>query len=146
MRSLAFTFGLIGSVLLAPAAHALDERGAMAVIEKFLAAQKLDGASASPSQHVVTDLNGDGRQDIVLYWDVMGPTWSLPKLSVFIDQGRNYRTLTTDLTGQIEKLSVNGPVIRLDTLTMGAKDARCCPSVKKQVRYRWTNDRLGLDR
>lgn len=143
MRSLGPALVLIGSALLAPVAHALDERGAMAVIEKFLAAQKLDGASASPGPHVVTDLNGDGKPDIVLQWDVMGPTWSLPKLSVFIDQGRTYRTLTTDLTGQIEKLSVNGAVIRLDTLTLGPKDARCCPTLKKQVRYRWANDKLG---
>lgn len=143
MRSLGPALVLIGSALLSPAAHALDERGAMAVIEKFLAAQKLDGASASPGPHVVTDLNGDGKPDIVLQWDVMGPTWSLPKLSVFIDQGRTYRTLTTDLTGQIEKLSVNGGVIRLDTLTLGPKDARCCPTLKKQVRYRWANDKLG---
>lgn len=143
MRSVSPVLVLIGSALLAPAAHALDERGAMAVIEKFLAAQKLDGASASPGKHVITDLNADGKPDIVLQWDVMGPTWSLPKLSVFIDQGRNYRTLTTDLTGQIEKLSVSGPVIRLDTLTLGPKDARCCPTLKKQVRYRWANDKLG---
>jgi hypothetical protein len=143
MRSLGPALVLIGSALLAPVAHALDERGAMAVIEKFLAAQKLDGASASPGPHVVTDLNGDGKPDIVLQWDVMGPTWSLPKMSVFIDQGRTYRTLTTDLTGQIEKLSVNGAVIRLDTLTLGPKDARCCPTLKKQVRYRWANDKLG---
>jgi LppP/LprE lipoprotein len=143
MRSLAPALILIGSALLAPAAHALDERGAMAVIEKFLAAQKFEDASASPGQHVIADLNGDGKPDIVLQWDEMGATWSRPKLSVFIDQGRNYRTLTTDLTGQIEKLSVSGPVIRLDTLTLGPKDARCCPSVKKQVRYRWANNKLG---
>lgn len=115
----------------------------MAVIEKFLAAQTFEDASASPGQHVVTDLNGGGQPDVVLHWDVMGATWSRPKLSVFIDQGRNYRTLTTDLTGHIEKLSVSGPVIRLDTLTLGPKDARCCPSGKKQVRYRWANNKLG---
>jgi len=143
MRSLGTALVLIVSTLLAPAAHALDERGAMAVIEKFLSAQKLEDASASPGQHVIADLNGDGRPDIVLHWDEMGATWSRPKLSVFIDQGRSYRTLTTDLRGQIEKLSVNGAVIRLDTLMLGPKDARCCPSVKKQVRYRWANDKLG---
>jgi hypothetical protein len=76
----------------------------------------------------------------------MGPTWSLPKLSVFIDQGRNYRTLTTDLTGQIEKIAVSGPTIQIDTLTQGPKDARCCPSVKKRVSYRWANDKLSQAR
>lgn len=146
MRTISPILVLIGSALLAPAAHALDERGAMAVIEKFLAAQKFEDASASPGQHVIADLNGDGRQDIVLQWDEMGATWSRPRLSVFIDQGRNYRTLTTDLTGQIEKVSVSGPDIRIDTLMPGPKDARCCPSLKKQVRYRWANNKLGLAR
>lgn len=130
------------AVLAASPARALDERGARLVIDKFLAAQKLDGASASANQHVITDLDGDGRPDIVLYWDVMGPTWSLPKLSIFLDQGRNYRTLTTELTGQIERVSMQGSTIVLDTLTLGPKDARCCPSVKRQVQYRWQGGRL----
>lgn len=143
MRGIHLSLLLIGS-LLAGAAHALDERGAQAVIDKFLRAQKLDGASAEPGQHVIADLNGDGKPDLVLQWTVMGPTWWLPKLSVFIDQGRNYRTLTTDLTGQIEKLSVNGSTIQLDTLTLGPKDPRCCPTKKTRVRYRWANDKLAL--
>jgi len=130
------------ATLAASTAHALDERGAKLVIDKFLASQKLDDASASAGQHVVTDLDGDGKPDIVLYWDVMGPTWSRPKLSIFLDQGRNYRTLTTDLSGQIERLSVKGSTIVLDTLQLGPKDARCCPSVKKQVQYRWQGGKL----
>jgi len=124
------------------AAHALDEPGAKLVIEKFLSSQKLDGASASPGQHVITDLDGDGRADIVLTWDVLGPTWSRPKLTIMLDQGRTYRSLTTDLAGQTEKLTVNGSLITIDTLTLGPKDARCCPSVKTQLRYRWQGGKL----
>lgn len=135
---------LIGASLLAGTAHALDERGAKAVVDKFLKAQKLDEGTADAGQHVVADLNGDGRPDLVLQWTVMGPTWWRPKLSVFIDQGRNYRTLTTDLTGQIENIAVSGSTIRIDTLTLGPKDARCCPTQKKRVLYRWANEKLTL--
>jgi len=144
--SFAYRFAAVCAVCLLSAAttsvHALDDRGARLVIDKFLATQKLDDASASAGQHVITDLDGDGKPDIVLYWDVMGPTWSRPKLSIFLDQGRNYRTLTTDLSGQIERLSVNGSTIVLDTLQLGPKDARCCPSVRKQVQYRWQGGKL----
>lgn len=128
------------------AALALDERGAKAVIEKFLAAQKLDEGSASPGLHAIADIDGDGRDDLVLQWDIMGGTWSRPMLSVFLDQGRTYRTLTTDLTGQIDKLAVQGSSIVLDSKVLGPKDARCCPSVKKRVVYRWVGGKLTLAR
>lgn len=141
-RLLASILIAIGIAFSALPARALDDKGAKLVIDKFLGSQKLEGASASANQHVIADLDGDGKPDIVLYWDVMGPTYSMPKLTLFLDQGRNYRTLTTDLAGQIEKLSVKGPLIMLDTLTLGPKDPRCCPTVKKQVRYRWAGGKL----
>ena len=125
------------SVLVAPLAHALDDAGARAAIDEFLRAQKIEQASAEPMQHVVADIDGDGRPDIVLLWNVMGPTWFHPKMSVFLDQGRTYRTLTVDLSGQLEKLTVEGPLILVDTLTLGPKDPRCCPTVEKQLGFRW---------
>jgi hypothetical protein len=128
----------------APSTYALDEAGAQQVIGKYLASQKLDDASAQADKHVIADLNGDGRPDIVLVWNVMGPTWSRPKLSIFLDQGKNYRTLTTDLGGQIEHVSVKGSDIVLDTLQLGPKDPRCCPTQRKLVRYRWAGGKLTL--
>lgn len=130
------------SMLLAPLAHALDDAGARAVIDKFLGTQKIEQASAEPMQHVVADVDGDGRPDIVLLWNVMGPTWFYPKMSLFLDQGRSYRTLTVDLSGQLEKVTVKGPLILVDTLTLGPRDPRCCPTVKKQLRFRWAAGKL----
>lgn len=127
-----------------PAAHALDDNGAKAVIDKFLKSQKVEDGQPSAGQHVIADVNGDGRPDIVLQWTILGPTWWLPRLSVFIDQGRNYRTITTDLAGQIEKVSVRGSSILIDTLALGPKDARCCPSVKKRLTYQWTGQKLVM--
>lgn len=129
-------------VLITGAAQALDDAGAKAVIDRFLSTQKLEMASAEPMQHVVTDLDGDGRPDIVLVWNVMGATWFYPKLSIFLDQGKTYRTLTADLTGQPDKLTVKGSLIVVDTLTLGPKDPRCCPTVKQQLRYRWAGGKL----
>ena len=141
---------VLGCLLCAASLHsaalALNERGAKAVIDKFLAAQKIDEGSASPGLHAIADIDGDGRDDLVLQWDILGPTWSRPMMSVFLDQGRSYRTLTTDLTGLIEKLVVQRTAIVLDTKVLGPKDARCCPSVHKRVVYRWVNGKLTLDK
>jgi hypothetical protein len=147
MRIVTFTSCLSALLLLlslAPAAHALDDNGAKAVIDQFLKSQKIEEGQASAGQHVIADVNGDGRPDIVLQWTILGPTWWLPKLSVFIEQGRNYRTINTDLTGQIEKVSARGSSIFIDTMTLGPKDARCCPTLKKRLTYQWTGQKLVM--
>lgn len=135
---------LIGAALLVTAAHALDDAGAKLVIAKFVGAQKIEGMDTSARQHVIADLNGDGKPDIVLLWDALGPTFGYSKMSIFLDQGKNYRTLTTDLGGQVEKLTVKGSTIVVDTLMPGPKDPRCCPSIKTQMRYHWTGDKLVM--
>lgn len=143
MRSPCLSVLLIGVALAAGPARALDERGAQVLIDKFVKTQKLDEGEPSPGRHVIADLDGDGRQDLVLQWDVMGPTSSWPKLTVFIDQGRSWRVLTTDLSGQIEDVAVSGSTIRVDALMPGPKDPRCCPTRKTRTSYRWANGRLG---
>lgn len=65
-------------------------------------------------------------------------------MSIFLDQGRNYRTLTTDLTGQVEKIIVNGSMILADAKTPGPKDPLCCPTVKSRIRYQWTGAKLVM--
>ena len=133
---------LFAFCLLMPAAHALDDNGAKAVVAKFMSSQKIEGMQTSAREHVIADLNGDGRPDIVLLWDALGPTFGYSKMSIFLDQGKNYRTLTADLGGQVEKLGVKGSTIVVDTLMPGPKDPRCCPTRKVQERYQWTGSKL----
>lgn len=133
---------LFAIFLLMPAAHALDDNGAKAVIAKFMGSQKMEGMETSPREHVIADLNGDGRPDIVLLWYVEGPTFGYSKMSIFLDQGRNYRTLTTNLSGQVERIGVKGSTIVVNTLMPGPNDPRCCPTRKVQERYQWTGNKL----
>jgi hypothetical protein len=130
----------------APGAHALDAAGAKQVVDKFLASQSQPQATADAVQHVVADLDGDGRPDIVLMWNVLGPTYFFPKLTVFLDQGRSYRTLTADLSGQTERLTVKGPDILVDTLMLGPNDPRCCPTLKARMHFRWQGGKLVMFR
>jgi len=143
VRVFSCLLGLVLVFLATPVVHALDDSGAKVVISQFLTRQNNNQGTPSANRHTIADLNGDGRPDIVLYWDVLGPTSAFPKLTLFLDQGKNYRVLTTDLWGQIENLTVKGPNIIVDTLALGPNDARCCPSVKKQLRYRWTGAKLA---
>ena len=130
----------------AQGAHALDGAGAKQVIDKFLASQTQPQATADAVQHAVADLNGDGKPDIVLMWNVLGPTYFYPKLTVFLDQGRTYRTLTADLDGQTERFSVKGSDIFVDTLTLGPNDPRCCPTRKVRMHFRWQGSKLVMFR
>ena len=143
-RPASFLCGLAAFLLLIPAVHALDDKGAKAVIDKFIGSQKIEGMEASPDQHVIADLNADGNPDIVLIWAVLGPTSGYYKMSIFLDQGRNYRTLTADLGVHVERLTVKGSTIVLDALAFAPKDPRCCPSVKTQRRYQWNGNRLVM--
>jgi hypothetical protein len=144
IRTASFLCGLIAVLLNVRGAVALDDSGAKAVIDKFLGSQKIEGMDVSPDRHVIADLNGDGKPDIVLLWNALGPTFGYTKMSIFLDQGRNYRTITTDLGGQIERLSVNGSTIVIDSLQLGPKDPRCCPTLKTKLRYQWTGSKLVM--
>jgi hypothetical protein len=64
-----------------------DDLAAHAAFDKFLGTQKIEQASAELMHHVVTDIDGDGRPDIVLLWNMLGLTWFYSKMSVFLDQG-----------------------------------------------------------
>jgi len=137
-------FFLLALIVLMPAALALDDTGARAVIEKFIKSQKIPDSDASPAQHVIADLNGDGRPDIVLHWNVLGPTSGYSRMSIFLDQGRSYRTLTMDLPGMVDNIAVKGTSIVVDTKMPGPNDPRCCPSVKKRVTYLWRDGKVVM--
>ncbi len=113
-----------------------------ALIKHFLASKKTPDLDPSEIGKALVDLNGDGKAELVLVWVQLGPTYFYNHLTVFIDEGRKYRTLTTPLTGQAKLLGVKGGVILVEEKTLGPKDPRCCPSVVKQVKYRWDGKKI----
>ncbi len=133
---------LLAAIVAAPSALAIDDSGAKQVIDRFLAKQSQEQGTPDAFVHRIADVNGDGRADIVLLWNVMGPTSAWPKLTLFLDNGGTYRALTADLSGQVEKLEVRGADIVVGTLMLGPKDPRCCPTQKRQITMRWQGGKL----
>ena len=130
------------AVVAAGAAQAFTAPEGDALIKHFLASKKTPDLDPSELGKALVDLNGDGKPELVLVWVQLGPTYFYNHLTVFVDEGRKYRTLTTPLTGEAKLLGVKGGVIYIEEKTLGPKDPRCCPSVVKQVKYRWDGRKI----
>lgn len=90
------------------------------------------------------DLDGDGRQELVLLYIGYGPTFSQTGLAVFADRGRGH-ALAVDAgvpLGNVEGLEVRDGEIRVASKMPGPDDPRCCPSRDVTHRFRWAGDRL----
>lgn len=94
-----------------------------------------EGAQADALAH--GDLDGDGKPEMVMLWTLLGPTYHRASVSVFTSAANGWREVgTADVLGQAQKLSLQGTLIRVDTLTAGPSDARCCPTRKSVQRLR----------
>jgi hypothetical protein len=123
-------------------AHPFTASEGDALIKHFLASKKTPDEDTTDLGKALVDLNGDGKTELVLVWAQLGPTYSSTNLTVFVDEGRKYRTLTTPLAGEAKLLGVKGGVILIEQKTLGPRDPRCCPSVVKQVKYRWDGKKI----
>ena len=130
------------AALAAGAAQAFTAPEGDALIKHFLASKKTPDLDPSEIGKALVDLNGDGKPELVLVWVQLGPTYFYHHLTIFVDEGRKYRTLTTPLSGEAKLLGVKGGVIFIEEKLLGPKDPRCCPSVVKQVKYRWDGKKI----
>jgi hypothetical protein len=138
-----FLVVVLGLALFSRAAHAVDQKAADAVINQYLASQKSGESDAQSQDSAIGDLNGDGKPEIVLLWVTLGPTYSSTSLTVFADVGKGYTPAASlGLTGQADKVLVKSGVILVDQMLPGKNDPLCCPSLKKQGKFRWTGKKI----
>jgi hypothetical protein len=118
-----------------------DAEGSRKIAEQFVAGKQAGHMESYEATEVVAaDLNGDGQDEVVVLWTMYGPTYSNNGVVVLAKQGASYAAAgeTQDPLGLVEGMTVADRTIQLKTKRPGPNDPRCCPSVTKTLRYRWT--------
>jgi hypothetical protein len=141
---------LVTAFFVALSARAADPDADQArrIAEKFLATKQ---ATASPQEAyeagdvAVADLDGDGQAEVVVLWTMLGPTYWHHGVTVLARKGQQYAPNgeAEEPLGSVEGMVVRNGVIELKTKWPGPNDARCCPTVPKTLRYRWSAGRLA---
>lgn len=133
---------MISTLIFSQAAYALEPVAEKA-IKKYL---KLQGSKHeyTESQGIaVSDLNGDGKSEIVLVWTLLGPTYWRNTLTIFTETPKGYKPVSSlELEGEAHLSSVKNGIINIEQKTYGEDDPRCCPSIKKQIKYRWQGNKI----
>lgn len=125
-------------LLLLPPAHAADGEGLAAldatqkkVVAAFLKRQAGDGNAPTADRAFVT---ADGR--ILLLWTSYFGNSQASSLALLEKGPKGWRQAgKAELRGNIEQIRVQGDEVRVDALTTGPKDPRCCPTVKLVQRF-----------
>ena len=115
------------------------------IADQFVAGKQAGHMESYEATEVVAaDLNGDGQDEVVVLWTMYGPTYSDNGVVVLAKQGARYAAAgeTQDPLGLAEGMTVADRTIQLKTKWPGPNDPRCCPSVTKTLRYRWTPGKL----
>ena len=135
---------LVGVSFLAHSTVALQQNDADEAIKKYLSSQKSDGEDTDSQGSAVTDLNGDGKSEVVLVWTLLGPTYWHNTLTVFSKTAGGYKPVASlQLTGEAKLSSVKAGVIALDQKVYAMKDALCCPTIMKKAKYRWVGKKIS---
>ncbi|SDQ65382.1 hypothetical protein SAMN05428982_1981 [Pseudoxanthomonas sp. CF385] len=138
---------LVASASLGARAASPDADQARRIAEQFLATKQ---AAAGPqeayeaSEVVAADLDGDGEAEVVVLWTMLGPTYWHHGVTVLARKGQRYVPAgeAEEPLGSVEGMAVRNGAIELKTKWPGPNDARCCPTVPKTLRYRWSGGRL----
>jgi hypothetical protein len=144
----AFLLGsFVALSLFAFSAHASQQsnaKDAEEVIKNYLSSQKSETEDAQSQGSAIADLNGDGKSEIVLVWTVLGPTYWHNTLTILTKTSEGYKAVASlNLNGEANLLSVKGGIIFVKEKVYGKKDPICCPSIKRQGKYRWVGKKIA---
>jgi hypothetical protein len=125
-----------------------DQQEIDSFIDNFLVSQRSSEIcckeGAVSQGHTVADIDGDGVTEIILIWTVIGPTYSRNILTVFSQTSEGHvseRWLS--LLGEARSPSVKNGLIYADQIVFDKKDPKCCPSIKKQMKYIWNKNKIS---
>lgn len=144
---------LLGLVLAAVSSAGATSVGADAAIDGWIGAhaRKLKGVEQRALRYaVVGDLDGDGHHDVAVLYTIRNASpgnRSLRYLAAFHRAGALLEFRAHALVGgrgirEVNRATILGRMVELETLEYAPLDAACCPSVPARSRYRLTEGRL----
>jgi hypothetical protein len=125
-----------------------DAGQARRIAEQYVAGKQSAGGNPQEGYEagdvVITDLDNDGQDEIVVLWTLYGPTYWHHGVAVLAQEGARYVPAgeTHEPLGSVEAMTVRDRVVELKTKWPGPNDPRCCPTVERTLRYRWTAGKL----
>ena len=125
-------------------AHQRDhDKDTEEAIKIYLSSQKSETESAESQGSSIVDLNGDKKAEIVLVWTLMGPTYWHNTLTILSKTNEGYKPVALhNLKGEAKLTTVKGGMIIIEEKVYGKNDPICCPSIKRQGRYRWIGKKI----
>jgi hypothetical protein len=141
-RTVVCFMSLLLLIVCAGDVSALDPKSEKA-IKAFLSSQESEQQGTESQGSAVADLNSDGKDELILVWTLLGPTFWQDNLTVFVLTPKGYKDVATLLLeGEAGLASVQNGIILLDHKLYAAKDPKCCPSLKKQLKYHWSGKKI----
>lgn len=112
-------------------------------VESFLSSQESERESTELQGSTAADLNGDGREEIVFVWTLLGPTYWRNSLTVLSKTENGYRAVASlKLMGEAKLAFVKDGVVFVNQKVYRKGDPICCPSLSKQLKYRWRGNKI----
>ena len=135
---------LVSLSVFAHPAQGLEQKDADEAIKKFLLSQKSETEDTETQDTAIADLNGDGKPELVLLWTLMGPTYFHNTLTIFTKTAGGYTPAASlPLGGEAKLTSVKNGIILVEQKVLAKNDPLCCPSIKKQMKYRLMGKKIS---
>jgi hypothetical protein len=114
-------------------------------IRVFLNSQRTEEERGESKGSMIADLDGDDTLEGVSISSLYGPTYWHYTSTVFEAADEGYQSAASfQLNGEAELSSVENGLILLDQKTFAENDPLCCPSLVKQMRYRWNGQEISV--
>lgn len=116
---------------------ALVERTVAAHVRKADLAAQQNRESVEAMQTLTADLDGDGKEEIVLLTTLLGPTYWSYAVTVFADRGKGYGVVaeSEDALGMVDSISAKDGTVLVKAKWPAANDPICCPTLEKTTPY-----------
>ncbi|KAA8733252.1 hypothetical protein F4V57_08480 [Acinetobacter qingfengensis] len=131
------------SVHAAVALTSAQDKAVKAYIAKEQKERTANREEVEVNNTIVTDLNGDGKAEVVLGVSFLGGTWWSNGLVILSDKGKGYQVVAEEgLLGSVQSIDVKNSLIHVNSLQAAPNDPRCCPSIKETTIYQWNGTKL----